>query len=61
MADVGTGASDHSLQLVTSLNYSLPKFSVIGGYRYIAVDYESDGLLLDISLAGPMIGLSWHF
>jgi hypothetical protein len=31
------------------------------GYRYLAVDYENDDFLYDVSQDGPILGLSWRF
>ena len=60
-ADAGAGSSATSWQLMATLGYRLPWFSVIGGYRHLAVDYDRDNLLLDVALAGPMLGISMHF
>jgi len=60
-ADMGFGGSDQSLQAMATLGWQLKSFAVVAGYRYLAVDYESADLLMDIALAGPMLGLSFHF
>jgi len=36
-------------------------FSTTIGYRYLAVDYENDDFLYDVSQDGPILGLSWRF
>ncbi|WP_169309229.1 hypothetical protein [Desulforhopalus sp. IMCC35007] len=30
------------------------------GYRYLAVDYDNDGFIYDVSQNGPVLGLSWR-
>ena len=59
--DAGTGSSTQSRQALVSISYALPWFSLVGGYRHLAVDYERDNLFMDIALSGPMLGLSAHF
>ena len=61
LADLGGGGSTKSRQAAVSLGYRLPWFSLIGGYRYLAVDYERAGLVLDFALSGPMVGISMDF
>ncbi|BHH82232.1 hypothetical protein [Desulforhopalus sp. 52FAK] len=36
-------------------------FSTTIGYRYLDIDYESNGFIYDVSQDGPTIGLSWRF
>ena len=31
------------------------------GYRYLAVNYENDDFLYDVSQDGPILGFSWRF
>jgi hypothetical protein len=32
-----------------------------GGYRYLGVDYERDGVVVDARLAGPVLGATVVF
>ena len=59
--DAGAGSSTQSRQAMATMGYQLPWFSIVGGYRHLAVDYERGSLFMDIALSGPMIGLSMHF
>ncbi len=35
--------------------------TIRAGYRYLAVDYETDGFLLDAALQGPVLGAAFRF
>lgn len=57
--DVG---SKRTWQAVASINYQVSdRFSVSAGYRHLAVDYRSDGTILDFSMSGPIVGATWRF
>lgn len=58
---LGVG-SEVTGQLSTTLNYRVSRSVVLsGGYRYLAVDYERNGILVDARLAGPLIGATIAF
>lgn len=58
---LGVG-SDVTGQLSATLNYRVSRSVVLsGGYRYLAVDYEKNGILVDARLAGPLIGATVTF
>ncbi len=62
--DIGGFSVGSELQweLLASIDYSFNE-SIAGliGYRYLSIDYESDGLNLDLDLYGPMLGVSFSF
>jgi hypothetical protein len=54
--------SDFTAQLAVTVNYALSDQAYIsGGYRYVHLDYEKRGALLDIRLSGPLFGFTWRF
>jgi len=59
----GFGAgSDFMWDVNANLGYQWGEvFTTTIGYRYLDVDYESDGFLYDVAQHGPTLGLSWRF
>ena len=59
----GFGAgSDFTWDVNLNLGYQWTEtLSTTIGYRYLAVDYENDDFLYDVSQDGPTFGLSWKF
>ncbi len=58
-ADVGTGESDLTWQLLGSLNYRYKKVDLVLGYRYL--DWNLDGDVLDdLTIHGPMLGVKFR-
>jgi len=60
-ADVGGGGSNISLQGIAALAYRFRWGDVVGGWRYLKVDYEKDTFKYDAALSGPFIGASFRF
>jgi hypothetical protein len=59
--DVGAGGSNSTYQLAGMVNWAFHRrLSLIGGYRYLKVDYDKD-VLLDASMKGPLFGLTIKF
>jgi hypothetical protein len=57
----GVGA-DLDWQVLGVLQYQVNELiSLEAGYRYLAVDYDSNQLLFDVAIQGPIIGGSLHF
>jgi len=62
-ADVGGFgvASKSTWQLAGLIGYQYsPTISFIAGYRYMAVDYNRDGFLWDVSMSGPVFGATFR-
>ena len=60
-ADVGGGGSDLSWQVFGGIGYRFSWGSVVGGWRYLHVDYEKNDFRLDAALTGPFIGASFQW
>ena len=59
-ADLGAGGSELTYQLFGALGVNFGKrIALVGGYRDLKVDYNKDNFLFDMSLHGPIIGLSF--
>jgi hypothetical protein len=59
--DVGAGGSSHTYQIVAVVGVDLhPRFALVGGYRYLSVDYDQN-VLLDTAFKGPVFGLTIRF
>jgi len=61
LLDFGTGGSDFSGEALVSMSYRLPWFSLVGGYRHMALDYDKEGLRIDAALTGPYVGVGFSF
>ena len=63
-ADVGgfgVGA-DIDWQVQGTLQYTYNDWVTLeAGYRYLAVDYDDDGFVWDVSMQGPIIGVKFRF
>ena len=62
--DIGGSGSGSNLtwQLLGTVNYQMSdRLSLRGGYRVLAVDYEDDGYVYDVTLRGPVLGLAYRF
>lgn len=59
-ADVGTGDSDLTWQAIAGINYQFEAVDVVLGYQYLK--WEFDGQALDdLEMAGPALGVKFHF
>jgi hypothetical protein len=60
-ADIGGGGSKFTYQLFGGVGIGVGKrTSLIGGYRDLHVNYDKDNFLFDMSLAGPILGVSFR-
>lgn len=59
----GSGAgSDLTWQLQGTVNFQKnDKFAFYAGYRVLAVDYKQSGFTYDVTMRGPVIGMSVRF
>lgn len=65
-ADVGRGVFGHGSKLtwqyMVAANYRLnDAWSVSIGYRRLGVDYRRNGIDLDLTLSGPLLGVTYRF
>jgi hypothetical protein len=61
LADYGVGDSELSRQIFATAGFDAGWGTIRAGYRYLAVDYETDGFLLDAALQGPVLGAAFRF
>jgi hypothetical protein len=60
-ADLGGGGSKLTYQLFGGVGMRVgERTSLIGGYRHLHVNYDRDNFLFDMSLAGPIFGISFR-
>ena len=58
--DVGGGGAKVDYQLAGLVGYQISKsIALVGGYRWIHVNYDKDNFLFDNSLSGPIAGLTF--
>lgn len=63
-ADVGGfgAGSDLSYQLLGTLDYQKnERLTLRAGYRVLSVDYNDGGFVYDITMQGPVIGMTYRF
>jgi hypothetical protein len=64
LADIGGFGvgSDLTYELLASASYAItPGIKAVAGFRYLAIDYDSDRVKLDLRAFGPAIGLTIGF
>jgi hypothetical protein len=59
--DVGGGGSKFSAQAAATANYEFSWGALVGGWRYLYVDYDSGGMKLEAALSGPFVGATIRF
>lgn len=60
-ADIGTGQSDNTWQLMGGVGYRYNWGELKLVYRHIEWDLGSDGLIETINISGPAFGATWNF
>ena len=58
-ADVGTGESDSTYQLMSGVGYAFPWGEVVGQWRYLA--YRFGGPIEKLSFSGPALALNFRW
>ncbi len=54
--------SEQTDQIVATANYRVNEGLYASvGYRYLSVDYRNGGTRLDVTMSGPLVGLTWRF
>lgn len=61
LADYGFGDSDSAWQVFGTVSYGFAWGSILGGYRYMDVDYDASSSSINLSLSGPVVGASFSF
>ncbi len=60
-ADIGTGDSELSWQVFAGVGYRYDWGDIKLGYRYLEYDMEDDALVEDLTVDGPVLGVSIKF
>ncbi len=61
LADYGFGESEAAWQVFGTLSYGFAWGSILGGYRYMDLDYDTSSASIGLSLSGPLVGVSFSF
>jgi len=60
--DLGGGGSKFTYQLAGAAGFQVSKsIALLGGYRYLHVNYDRDNFLFDMGLSGPIFGVGFRF
>lgn len=60
-ADVGAGGSDLTWQALGGIGYQFGWGDIKLVYRYLSYDMDDGGLLKDLSVSGPALGIGFRF
>lgn len=60
-ADIGAGDSELTWQVLGGLGYRFNWGDIKLVYRYLSYDMEDDGLLQDLNVSGPALGVVFRF
>lgn len=54
--------SEQTGQVVATANYQVnDALYISAGYRHLMLDYRSGGTRMDVTMSGPLVGLTWRF
>jgi hypothetical protein len=54
--------SQQTWQVLAAASYQMRENRFLSvGYRHMAVDYRSGGTDVDVSMSGPLVGMTWRF
>jgi len=60
--DLGGGGSKFTYQLFGAVGFQVSQhIALLGGYRYLHIDYDKDNFLFDMGLSGPIFGAGFRF
>jgi len=60
-ADVGSGDTDLTWQVLAGFNYRFDKVDAGFGYRYLKWEFDDGGVLNDLDINGPYAGVRFKF
>jgi len=60
-ADVGGGQSDLTWQALAGIGYRFGWGDATVAYRYLDYDFDSDYVVKDLTVKGPVFGATWRF
>ena len=60
-ADIGTGNSDLTWQVLAGVGYKFKHADVLLSYRYMDYEFKSNSDLDDLSFGGPLLGAKFYF
>jgi len=60
-ADAGTGDSDLTWQAAAGVGYRFEKFEVVGTWRTLRYEFDSNSRLENLDMNGPAIGVSYRW
>lgn len=60
-ADIGTGGSDLTWQILGGVGYQFKWGDVLAAYRHLDYDLPSDDLVSDLTVSGPALGVNFRF
>jgi hypothetical protein len=59
--DIGTGGSKFTWQALAGVGYQFKWGDVVAAYRYLDYDLSDSKALSDLTLYGPLIGVTFHW
>jgi len=60
-ADIGTGQSDLTWQLLGGFGYKYNWGDMALAYRHLEWEFDTDVPLMDVNFSGPIVQAKWHF
>jgi hypothetical protein len=60
-ADIGTGESDLTWQLMAGVGYQFDWGSLVASWRYLKYDFKSSSPVQDLSYNGPLVGVVFRW
>ena len=61
--DVGTGDTNLTWQAYGGVGYKFKTFDLIAGYRYLTWDFDDEGggMFNELTVSGPLFGVTFQF
>ncbi len=61
LGDYGFGDSESVWQVLGTVGYEFSWGTIMGGYRYMNLDYQTDTFKINLALSGPLLGTVFTF